>query len=91
MQVIRLLEKAFKATGLPAYLCSYGCLPTGYERGIIEVVPHTKSRYVQGSVECVYNVEALGLAPPTWGWIWSVYNVEALGLAPPTWGWIWSV
>ncbi|KAF5834125.1 kinase-like domain-containing protein [Dunaliella salina] len=44
LQVIRLLEEAFKSTGLPAYLCSYGCLPTGYERGIIEVVPNTKSR-----------------------------------------------
>ncbi len=54
LQVIRLLENAFKATGLPAYLCSYGCLPTGYERGIIEVVPNTKSR-------CVAR-----MPPPSW-------------------------
>lgn len=47
-QVVRLLERAFKASGLPAYLCPYGCLPTGYECGIIEVVPNTKSRCVGG-------------------------------------------
>lgn len=44
LQVIRLMRDAFAAAGLPAYLCPYGCLPTGYERGVIEVVPHTKSR-----------------------------------------------
>ena len=45
-QVIKLLDDAFKSSGLPAYLCSYGCLPTGYERGIIEVVPNTNFRCV---------------------------------------------
>lgn len=43
-QVISLLRDAFSAAGLGAYLRPYGCIPTGYERGVIEVVPHTKSR-----------------------------------------------
>lgn len=45
LQVIKLLRDAFVGAGLPAYLCPYGCLPTGYERGIIEVVPNTQSRW----------------------------------------------
>ena len=40
----QLLRNAFKRAGLPLYLYPYGVLPTGYERGIIEVVPHTASR-----------------------------------------------
>lgn len=36
LQVIRLLHNAFKAAGLGLYLRPYGCLPTGYECGIIE-------------------------------------------------------
>jgi hypothetical protein len=36
-QVIRLLHDAFEAAGLNLYLRPYGCLPTGYECGIIEV------------------------------------------------------
>lgn len=50
LQVIQLLRDAFTRAGLPLYLCSYGCLPTGYERGIIEVVPNTKSRWGAGRV-----------------------------------------
>ena len=43
-QVICILRDAFTAAGLDLYLRPYGCIPTGYERGVIEVVPHTKSR-----------------------------------------------
>lgn len=41
-----MMRDAFQAAGLGAYLHPYGCIPTGYERGVIEVVPHTKSRWV---------------------------------------------
>lgn len=44
LQVVKLLKDAFVRAGLDLYLCPYGCLPTGYERGVIEVVPNTKSR-----------------------------------------------
>ena len=44
LQVVKLLKDAFTRAGLDLYLCPYGCLPTGYERGVIEVVPKTKSR-----------------------------------------------
>jgi phosphatidylinositol 4-kinase len=37
LQVIKLLHGAFQAAGLGLYLRPYGCLPTGYECGIIEV------------------------------------------------------
>jgi phosphatidylinositol 4-kinase len=37
LQVIKLLHDAFEAAGLSLYLRPYGCLPTGYECGIIEV------------------------------------------------------
>ncbi|KAF6255212.1 kinase-like domain-containing protein [Scenedesmus sp. NREL 46B-D3] len=37
IQVIKLLHSAFEAAGLGLYLRPYGCLPTGYECGIIEV------------------------------------------------------
>jgi hypothetical protein len=37
LQVIKLLHGAFQAAGLGLYLRAYGCLPTGYECGIIEV------------------------------------------------------
>ena len=58
LQVIKLLSDAYVAAGLELYLVPYGCLPTGYERGVIEVVPHTKSRCVRlhltpGPVVCV--------------------------------------
>ncbi|KDD72577.1 hypothetical protein H632_c3172p0 [Helicosporidium sp. ATCC 50920] len=44
LQVIDLLQREFKAAHLPLYLAPYGVLPTGYERGVIEVVPEAKSR-----------------------------------------------
>jgi hypothetical protein len=50
LQVIKILKSAFERCGLGLYLAPYGCLPTGYERGIIEVVPHTKSRAALGEL-----------------------------------------
>ncbi|GFR44535.1 hypothetical protein Agub_g5805 [Astrephomene gubernaculifera] len=50
LQVISLLRSAFQTAGLDLYLRPYGCIPTGYERGIIEVVPHTKSRAAMGEL-----------------------------------------
>eukprot|EP00879_Flechtneria_rotunda_P007045 GHRR01007395.1.p1 GENE.GHRR01007395.1~~GHRR01007395.1.p1 ORF type:complete len:1449 (+),score=535.85 GHRR01007395.1:542-4348(+) len=50
IQVIRLLHEAFTDAGLSLYLRPYGCLPTGYECGIIEVVPNTKSRAALGEL-----------------------------------------
>jgi phosphatidylinositol 4-kinase len=44
LQVISLLKAEFDAAGLPLPLVPYGVVPTGYECGIIEVVPHAKSR-----------------------------------------------
>ena len=44
LQIITILRNSFKSAGLPLYLFPYGVLPTGYERGIIEVVPNAKSR-----------------------------------------------
>ncbi len=41
---MRLLKGAFDAAGLPLYLAPYGVVPTGHEQGIIEVIPHAKSR-----------------------------------------------
>ncbi|KAL4194748.1 hypothetical protein AMTRI_Chr05g70010 [Amborella trichopoda] len=48
LQVISLLRDIFGAVGLNLYLFPYGVLPTGYERGIIEVVPNTRSRNQMG-------------------------------------------
>lgn len=48
--MIKLLHTAFEAAGLSLYLRPYGCLPTGYECGIIEVVPNTKSRAALGEL-----------------------------------------
>ena len=44
LQVIEVLKTAYGAAGLPACLQPYGCIATGYEQGIIEVVPNTASR-----------------------------------------------
>jgi hypothetical protein len=49
-QVIKILKSAFERCGLDLYLAPYGCLPTGYEKGVIEVVPHTKSRAALGEL-----------------------------------------
>lgn len=48
LQVISLLRDVFEAVGLKLYLFPYGVLPTGPERGIIEVVPNTRSRSQMG-------------------------------------------
>lgn len=44
LQVIAMLRSAFQRSGLDLFLYPYGVVPTGYERGVIEVVPNTKSR-----------------------------------------------
>uniref|UniRef100_A0A7R9V546 1-phosphatidylinositol 4-kinase n=1 Tax=Chlamydomonas euryale TaxID=1486919 RepID=A0A7R9V546_9CHLO len=44
LQVVSLLKSAFVDAGLGLYLAPYGCIPTGYECGIIEVVPNCQSR-----------------------------------------------
>lgn len=48
LQVISLLRDIFEAVGLHLYLFPYGVLPTGPEKGIIEVVPNTRSRSQMG-------------------------------------------
>ncbi|XP_020580537.1 phosphatidylinositol 4-kinase alpha 1 isoform X2 [Phalaenopsis equestris] len=50
LQVIYLLRDVFEAVGLNLYLFPYGVLPTGPERGIIEVVPNTRSRNQMGEL-----------------------------------------
>ena len=44
LQVIKVLRDSFAAANLDLYLFPYGVLPTGYERGVIELVPHSASR-----------------------------------------------
>ncbi|KAL5788548.1 hypothetical protein ACOSP7_005497 [Xanthoceras sorbifolium] len=48
LQVISLLRDIFEAVGINLYLFPYGVLPTGPERGIIEVVPNARSRSQMG-------------------------------------------
>ncbi|KAL9309292.1 Phosphatidylinositol 4-kinase alpha 1 [Arabidopsis thaliana] len=48
LQVISLLGDIFQAVGLNLYLFPYGVLPTGAGKGIIEVVPNTRSRSQMG-------------------------------------------
>ncbi|BBM99121.1 phosphatidylinositol 4-kinase A [Marchantia polymorpha subsp. ruderalis] len=50
LQVIALMKGIFEAVGLNLYLFPYGVLPTGYGRGIIEVVPDTRSRNQMGEI-----------------------------------------
>jgi phosphatidylinositol 4-kinase len=50
IQVLTLLRQAFRRAALPLYLRPYGCLPTGYECGIIEVVPNCRSRASLGEL-----------------------------------------
>ena len=50
LQVIEILANAFKSAGLSSYLFPYGTIPTGYEQGIIEVVPSCQSRSAMGDV-----------------------------------------
>jgi len=48
--VIEVLKRSFHKAGLGLYLQPYQCVPTGYERGIIEVVQHTRSRAALGEM-----------------------------------------
>uniref|UniRef100_A0A7N0T3D3 1-phosphatidylinositol 4-kinase n=1 Tax=Kalanchoe fedtschenkoi TaxID=63787 RepID=A0A7N0T3D3_KALFE len=48
LQVIALLRDIFEAVGINLYLYPYGVLPTGPGRGIIEVVPNSRSRSQMG-------------------------------------------
>eukprot|EP00271_Cylindrocystis_brebissonii_P006203 TRINITY_DN18880_c0_g2_i1.p1 TRINITY_DN18880_c0_g2~~TRINITY_DN18880_c0_g2_i1.p1 ORF type:complete len:1506 (-),score=262.70 TRINITY_DN18880_c0_g2_i1:1242-5207(-) len=50
LQVIALLRDINRAYGLKLYLFPYGVLPTGPERGIIEMVPNTRSRNEMGEI-----------------------------------------
>lgn len=50
LQVIGLLKKEFSTAGLGVYVDPYSVVPTGYECGIIEVIPNTKSRAQLGEV-----------------------------------------
>ena len=40
LQIISLLRDVWAAADLELYVFPYGVLPTGHEKGIIEVVPH---------------------------------------------------
>eukprot|EP00891_Asterochloris_glomerata_P007299 jgi/Astpho2/7299/e_gw1.00113.17.1_t len=48
LQVIGLLKDAFSKAGLELYLAPYGVLPTGFECGVVEVVPEANSRSALG-------------------------------------------
>ena len=48
LQVVRLLQDALRKAGVDLYLAPYGVIPTGYECGIIEVVPDCRSRSALG-------------------------------------------
>ncbi len=48
LQVIRLLQDALRKAGVDLFLAPYGVIPTGYECGIIEVVPDCRSRAALG-------------------------------------------
>ena len=50
LQVVELVKRKFDEVGLPLPLIPYGVIPTGYECGIIQVVPNAKSRAQLGEV-----------------------------------------
>ena len=50
LQVLELLKKGFERAGIDAALYPYGTIPTGFEQGIIEVVPDCQSRTALGEV-----------------------------------------
>jgi phosphatidylinositol 4-kinase len=50
LQVIELLKLEFDDAALPLPLVPYGVIPTGHECGVIEVVPHAKSRAQLGEL-----------------------------------------
>lgn len=44
LQIVTVLKDVFSKNNLELFLYPYGVIPSGYERGIIEVVPNTRSR-----------------------------------------------
>lgn len=50
LQVVSLLKRKFDQVGLPLPLIPYAVVPTGHECGIIQVVPHAKSRAQLGEL-----------------------------------------
>lgn len=50
LQLVSILRDAWKSAGLPLRVVPYGVIPTGFERGIIEVVPNVKSRDELGAL-----------------------------------------
>lgn len=49
-QLIKLCKTIVQSAGLDLYLEPYSVLPTGYEQGIIQVVPDTESRTQAGEL-----------------------------------------
>ncbi|GLI63286.1 hypothetical protein VaNZ11_006192 [Volvox africanus] len=66
LQAITILRDAFQKAGLELYLRPYGCIPTGYGRGIIEVVPKTQSRAAMGELaeRGLYEIFVSQFGPP---------------------------
>ncbi|GIL78260.1 hypothetical protein Vretifemale_7693, partial [Volvox reticuliferus] len=66
LQVITILRDAFQKAGLELYLRPYGCIPTGYGRGIIEVVPKSQSRAAMGELaeRGLYEIFVSQFGPP---------------------------
>lgn len=50
LQVIELCRDILKSVGLELWLDPYGVIPTGFERGIIQVIPRCKSRTQLGEL-----------------------------------------
>jgi hypothetical protein len=69
LQVIKLLHTAFQAAGLGLYLRPYGCLPTGYECGIIEVSCCTNCKV---TLVTLYVYQTIDVAIVEAGSIWSI-------------------
>ncbi|GIL57911.1 hypothetical protein Vafri_13118 [Volvox africanus] len=66
LQAITILRDAFQKAGLELYLRPYGCIPTGYGRGIIEVVPKSQSRAAMGELaeRGLYEIFVSQFGPP---------------------------
>lgn len=47
LQLIAILRDVYVAAGLQLYLFPYGVLPTGYERGIIQVTLSLTHKHIQ--------------------------------------------
>jgi len=50
LQTIKVLKQQWENANLPLWVCTYGVVPMGYERGVIEFLPGTKSRHELGEV-----------------------------------------